>query len=191
LDVSRFLSEKEIKRQESIHELITTEQVYLTYLRLVRDEFQGPLLDLGLITSAESELFFKDWSSLLDLSQSIVDELMKRQESEQGVVFAVGDIINSHIVERAGCFLNYCANNREATNLLTQRMTESRLLREFITVRAEVSLMRVLHFAHVTWLIFALILLVARIHLFTRMPNQSHCVAGWTYSVSCFSLSSE
>ncbi|KAF9125270.1 actin organization and endocytosis protein [Mortierella sp. 14UC] len=132
-DVSRFLSEKEMKRQEAIHELITTERVYLTYLCLVRDEFQRPLLDLGLIIPAESELFFKDWSSLLDLSRSIVDELMRRQESEQGVVFAVGDVINSHIVERVGCFMSYCANHREATSLLTQRMTDSRLLREFIT----------------------------------------------------------
>ncbi|KAK3832829.1 MAG: hypothetical protein J3R72DRAFT_233562 [Linnemannia gamsii] len=132
-DLSNSLNEKEMKRQEAIHELITTERVYFTYLCLVRDEFQGPLLGQGLINLAESESLFVDWCSLLDLSQSIVDELNQRQESGQGVVFAVGDVINSHIVERAGCFMRYCANHREATSLLTRRMAESRLLREFIT----------------------------------------------------------
>ncbi|KAF9965835.1 hypothetical protein BGZ70_003982, partial [Mortierella alpina] len=130
--VSQSLSGKEKKRQEAIHELITTEQVYLTYLYLVRDDFQQPLLDQGLISATESSTIFKEWSSLLELSQSIVDELTQRQESDQGVVLAVGDVINSHIVERAGCFMRYCANHREASVLLTRRMAESRLLMEFM-----------------------------------------------------------
>ncbi|KAF9086756.1 actin organization and endocytosis protein [Mortierella sp. AD031] len=126
------LSEKERKRQEAIHELITTEQVYLAYLYLVRGDFQRPLLDQGLIGPAESHSIFMDWSSLLDLSQSIVDELVRRRDSEQGVVLAVGDVINSHIVERAGCFMRYCANHREASSLLTRSMAESRLLSDFM-----------------------------------------------------------
>lgn len=132
--MSQSLSEKERKRQEAIHELITTERVYLGYLYLIRDEFQTPLLDQGLVSPFESQSLFMEWSSLLDLSQSIVDELTQRQESEQGVVLAVGDVINSLIVERAGCFMKYCANHREAASLLARRMTESRLLLEFITV---------------------------------------------------------
>lgn len=132
--MSHSLGEKERKRQEAIHELITTERVYLGYLYLVRDEFQAPLLDQGLISPVESQSLFMEWSSLLDLSQNIVYELTQRQEREQGVVLAVGDVINSLIVERAGCFMRYCANHREAANLLTRRLTESRLLSEFITV---------------------------------------------------------
>ncbi|KAG0211949.1 actin organization and endocytosis protein, partial [Mortierella sp. NVP41] len=132
INVSQSLSEKERKRQEAIHELITTEQVYLAYLYLVRDDFQRPLLDQGLIGPAESHSIFMDWSSLLDLSQSIVDELVRRRDSEQGVVLAVGDVINSHIVERAGCFMRYCANHREASSLLTRSMAESRLLSDFM-----------------------------------------------------------
>ncbi|KAF8930650.1 actin organization and endocytosis protein [Haplosporangium gracile] len=133
MDMSQSLSEKERKRQEAIHELITTERVYLRYLYLVRDEFQRPLLDQGLISPFESQSLFMEWPSLLNLSRSIVDELTQRQESEQGVVLAVGDVINSLIVERAECFMRYCANHREAANLLARRLTESRLLLEFIT----------------------------------------------------------
>lgn len=137
MNMSQSLSEKERKRQEAIHELITSERVYLGHLHLVRDEFQVPLLDQGLISPVESQSLFMEWSSLLDLSQSIVDELTQRQESEQGVVLAVGDVINSLIVERAACFMRYCANHREAANLLARKVTESRLLLEFITVSVE------------------------------------------------------
>ncbi|KAG0052999.1 actin organization and endocytosis protein [Gryganskiella cystojenkinii] len=134
MSVSHSLSEKERKRQEAIHELITTEQVYLSYLYLVRDDFQLPMLDQALLNSAESQSIFKDWSSLLDLSQSIVKELEQRQASDNGVVLAVGDIINSHIVERAGCFMRYCANHREASTLLTKKTAESRLLQDFLMI---------------------------------------------------------
>ncbi|KAF9920531.1 actin organization and endocytosis protein [Linnemannia zychae] len=132
VDKVQFLDEKERKRQEAIHELITTERVYLAHLYLVRDEFQRPLLDQGLINPLDSESLFMEWSSLLDLSQSIVDELAQRQESEGGIVLAVGDVINSHIVERAGCFMRYCANHREGANLLARKLAESRLFSEFI-----------------------------------------------------------
>ncbi|KAG0251026.1 Intersectin 1 (SH3 domain protein) [Mortierella polycephala] len=131
-EVYQSLSEKEKKRQEAIHELILTEQVYLSTLYLVQDEFQRPLQDQGLITSSESQCIFKEWDSLLDLSQSIVDELVQRQSNDQGVVLAVGDVINSHIVERAGCFMRYCANHREASTLLTRRITESKALVDFL-----------------------------------------------------------
>ncbi|KAF9351243.1 actin organization and endocytosis protein [Mortierella sp. AD094] len=133
MGVSQSLPEKEKKRQEAIHELITTERVYLSYLYLVRDDFQRPLLDQGLINPAESQSIFMEWSSLLDLSQSIVDELAQRQANDKGVVLAVGDVINSHIVERAGCFMRYCGNHRDASVLLAKRMAESRLLLDFMT----------------------------------------------------------
>ncbi|KAF9585512.1 Intersectin 1 (SH3 domain protein) [Lunasporangiospora selenospora] len=129
------LSEKERKRQEAIHELIATEQVYLNNLYLIRDDFQRPLVNQGLLTPAESELVFKDWQSLLDLSQSIVNELKQRQVQGNGegeIVTAVGDVINEHIVERSGCFLRYCASQKEASVLLSRRMKESRLLAEFL-----------------------------------------------------------
>ncbi|KAF9205502.1 actin organization and endocytosis protein [Haplosporangium sp. Z 27] len=133
MGISQSLPEKEKKRQEAIHELITTEQVYLSYLYLVRDDFQRPLLDQGLISPAESQSIFMEWSNLLDLSQSIVDELAQRQANDKGVVLAVGDVINSHIVERAGCFMRYCANHRDASILLARRMSESRLLLDFLS----------------------------------------------------------
>ncbi|KAG0347724.1 actin organization and endocytosis protein [Podila minutissima] len=134
LEVLQSVSEKERKRQEAIHELVTTEQVYLSHLYLVRDDFQRPLMDQGLITPAEGQTIFTEWSSLLDLSQSIVQELTQRQENDGGVVLAVGDVINSLIVERAGCFMRYCANHREASVLLARRMAESRLLSDFMKI---------------------------------------------------------
>lgn len=48
---------------------------------------------------------------------------------------AVGDVINSHIVERADCFMRYCANHRVASLLLVKKMAESRPLLDFLTVR--------------------------------------------------------
>ncbi|KAF9984357.1 actin organization and endocytosis protein [Modicella reniformis] len=133
LGISQSLSEKEKKRQEAIHELITTEQAYLSHLCLVRDDFQEPLLNQGLITPNESQSIFMDWPSLLELSQSIVDELVQRQSNDGGVVLAVGDVINSHIVERASCFMSYCANHRTASILLSRKMAESRLFVDFLT----------------------------------------------------------
>ncbi|KAI1290690.1 actin organization and endocytosis protein, partial [Mortierella claussenii] len=131
-DILQSLPEQEKKRQEAIHELITTEQVYLSYLYLVIDEFQTPLLDQQLITQAESRSIFTDWSSLSELSQSIVDELTRRQKSDAGVVLAVGDVINSRLVERADCFMLYCANYRDASILLAKRVSESKSLRDFL-----------------------------------------------------------
>lgn len=131
--VSHSLAEKERKRQEAIHELITTEQVYLSYLHLVQDDFQKPLLSQKLITLEESLCIFMDWSKLQELSQSIVDELMQRQGADGGVVLAVGDVINSHIVERASCFMRYCANHRNASTILMRKMTESQPLLDFLT----------------------------------------------------------
>lgn len=138
LSVVHSLSEKDRKRQEAIHELITTEQVYLSYLYLVRDDFQRPLLDQALISPAESQVIFLDWSSLLDLSQTVVRDLEQRRESGNGVVLAVGDIINSCIVERANCFLRYCSGHREASVLLSRKMSESRALQDFLRVRKHV-----------------------------------------------------
>jgi len=135
LSVAHSLSEKERKRQEAIHELIITEQVYLSYLYLVRDDFQRPLLAQALISPAESQVIFLDWSSLLDLSQTVVGDLEQRRENGNGVVLAVGDIINSCIVERANCFLRYCSGHREASVLLSRRMSESRPLQDFLKVR--------------------------------------------------------
>jgi len=135
LGVAHSLSAKEKKRQEAIYELITTEQAYLSCLYLVRDDFQQPLLNQGLITPEEGQSIFMDWRSLQELSQSIVDELTQRQGSDGGVVMAVGDVINSHIVERADCFMRYCANHRVASLLLVKKMAESRPLLDFLTVR--------------------------------------------------------
>lgn len=135
-DLLDSLDEKERKRQEAIHELMTTEELYLSYLGLVRDDFQRPMRRQNLLAPEEMDVLFKDWDSLLDLSQSMVDTLhQRRMDSDDGLVLAVGDVISSHIVERANSFLRYCSSHREASALLTNKIVTDKTFAFFLKVK--------------------------------------------------------
>ncbi|KAJ3411048.1 Myosin 10A, isoform D [Chytridiales sp. JEL 0842] len=126
LDLSK-LDRDEIKRQEVVFELITTEREYLRDLQITINVFQNPMKEKSILPAIKIALVFSNIEQLLPLSQELLSRLLQRRRERMGVVDRVGDIFLE-----MGQYLNmykiYCGNQPEAVAFLkNQRGTNNEL----------------------------------------------------------------
>ncbi|KAH9945453.1 uncharacterized protein BXZ73DRAFT_86925 [Epithele typhae] len=97
------LSEKEVKRQNVLFELIHSEMEYVSDLQLVKDVFINPIIDTVSIPQSRARTFinevFFNMEKILAHHQRMLDRLFERQLEQFPLVQSVTDIIMHYSLE--------------------------------------------------------------------------------------------
>lgn len=129
------LDKKEVKRQELIYEVVSTERTFLRNLEYLRDYWIRPLRESNIIPLAEREKFirtvFFNVIDILNVATRFRDALVKRQQLKP-VVENIGDIFlefipyfEPFVSYNAGqCFAKYELERQKAANPLFKRFIE-------------------------------------------------------------------
>eukprot|EP00051_Salpingoeca_urceolata_P002454 m.50341 g.50341 ORF g.50341 m.50341 type:complete len:1209 (+) comp12147_c1_seq1:446-4072(+) len=78
------LDSKETSRQNIIYELIQTERGYFRHLHILQQLFRQPLMDDGLLPSADLVTLFSNVDELVAMNRPLYNELSKLQEESTG-----------------------------------------------------------------------------------------------------------
>lgn len=129
------LDKKEIKRQELIYEIVSTERTFVRNLEYIRDFWIRPLRESNIIPVSEREKFirtvFFNVIDILNVATRFRDALVRRQQLKP-VVENIGDIFlefipyfEPFISYNAGqCFAKYELERQKAANPLFKRFIE-------------------------------------------------------------------
>ncbi|KAI8050431.1 Dbl homology domain-containing protein [Syncephalis plumigaleata] len=109
------MDEKERKRQESIFELIITEHVFLRNMITVTEVFRRPLE--AALSAQEIESVFLNLDEIIMYSARLLNDLLRRQESDNRVLTSIGDIFTLHMSDMQ-CFHSYCSRESTAARRL-------------------------------------------------------------------------
>ncbi|XP_044011155.1 intersectin-1 isoform X3 [Aphidius gifuensis] len=114
----------EKKRQESIKELIATEEGYINDMRLVHEVFEKPLIQSMVLTVDEVEKIFVNWRDIIACNDNFLRTLrIRRDNSEDGIVRMIGDILCENI-PRMSAYVRFCSCQLTAAVYL-QKLTET------------------------------------------------------------------
>ncbi|KAK9766343.1 hypothetical protein K7432_004643 [Basidiobolus ranarum] len=122
------VNSEERKRQESIFELISTEQTYLRDLQLVMDVFYEPMQSM--ISEKELVSIFGNIEELLHCNTEFLNQLEERQNDNHFMIDYIGDIFLEHSNEFRQ-YLAYCGNQMNAYKLL-QKKREDQTICQFL-----------------------------------------------------------
>ncbi|KAI9217398.1 Dbl homology domain-containing protein [Blastocladiella britannica] len=135
------LSPEERKRQEAIFEFIKTEQSYVRDLQVVMDVFIQPLTlgphaatILGPNHVATGKQMFANWEEILITNVAFLSDLELRQEQDDGLVGAPGEVILEHIGSMR-CYMQFCTGQKQALTTLTQLLRDRLEFKDFIKQR--------------------------------------------------------
>ncbi|KAH6583550.1 hypothetical protein BASA61_007950 [Batrachochytrium salamandrivorans] len=103
------LSKKEIKRQEVIFEIITTESDYLDDLDIICEAYSKQLKRNKLIRSKDMAIIFSNIEQLLPVNMELLKSLVKRQEANK-VIEHVGDVF-IRVSDYLKMYTMYCSNH--------------------------------------------------------------------------------
>ncbi|CAI2169930.1 13957_t:CDS:10 [Funneliformis geosporum] len=123
------VSKEERKRQESIYELISTEQSYIRDLQMIVEIFYGPLQTI--LSSEELNTIFSNIEDILLCNTEILSDLEQRQKEDEFFVDSVGDILLKHY-ECLKCYKTYCGNQLNASKFLQKKRNEDKRFEEFL-----------------------------------------------------------
>ena len=88
-----YLDKDEIKRQECIYELITTETTYVHDLEMVSEVFIEPIKERNFMTPQEVATVFVNWEDILIINQRLLSSLIEAQLEGSMVVYNIGDYL--------------------------------------------------------------------------------------------------
>lgn len=134
------MSDKEIKTQEVINELIHTEQKHVRNLKIMKHHFYLPIKVNMYLTREELNVMFPNLEQVLDLHSNFNNKL-KRLRKENPIV-PVKQLINVILEQFKGekgekfkveC-ARFCENQSQAMRLLQTKLKTSQNFNTFITV---------------------------------------------------------
>ncbi|KAI8907800.1 hypothetical protein EDD86DRAFT_208149 [Gorgonomyces haynaldii] len=123
------LSEKEIKRQEVILEIIATEQDYVDDLDYIVEVYIKPLKKSKLVQPKDMAIVFSNIEMLLPVNQELLKSLEVRQHANP-VIEQVGDTF-IHVSDYLKMYTMYCSNHPYALMKL-QSLRSSRTICKFM-----------------------------------------------------------
>ncbi|KAL0968745.1 hypothetical protein UPYG_G00271160 [Umbra pygmaea] len=118
-------SNKEIKRQETIHELSRGEDDLIEDLQLARKAYHDPMLKLSIMTEEELTQIFGDLDAYIPLHQDLLDKLAEATGSD-GTVAQIGQIFINWL-PGLNAYKDYCSNQLAAKALLDQKKQDRRV----------------------------------------------------------------
>jgi len=121
------ISETERARQEVIHELMVTEELYIANLEVVVRVFMVPLYDQvnsTYFTMTHYHLIFRNLLEIARANIALFKNLKERRTEDGPVVSGVGDIILKHAVA-LGVYSEYCGEQKRSTPELRRLLAEN------------------------------------------------------------------
>uniref|UniRef100_A0AAY4C928 Intersectin-1 n=1 Tax=Denticeps clupeoides TaxID=299321 RepID=A0AAY4C928_9TELE len=128
-----MLTPMERKRQGYIHELIVTEENYVTDLQLVTETFQKPLLESELLSEKEVAMIFVNWKELIMCNIKLLKALRvrKKMSGERMPVKMIGDILTAQLPHMQP-YIRFCSCQLNGATLIQQKTDEAPEFKEFV-----------------------------------------------------------
>ncbi|KAI8922660.1 hypothetical protein BC831DRAFT_474959 [Entophlyctis helioformis] len=131
------LPKAEIKRQEVIHEIITTEAEYVRDLKIILDLFQRGMRQKKLVPDDGLQTIFSNTDALLELNQKFLQKLRDRRSHDFGIVQDMGDIF-VEMAEEFKIYNVFCANHPAAIEYIQSlKSNEFLTFLQYCTLRPE------------------------------------------------------
>ncbi|KAI9518753.1 hypothetical protein NQZ68_034534 [Dissostichus eleginoides] len=127
------------ERKEAILEFLNTEQSYGEDLRIIKEEFYGPMQSAALLTPEQLSVVFSNVQELIDVNDRFTEHLQDSidQAFDQGdedlLTVNIGEIF-LEFVNMLPAFQTYCLQQPTSVNLLNALEKEKELLRIFLDV---------------------------------------------------------
>lgn len=123
----------ERKRQGYIHELIQTEERYVSDLQLVVEVFQKPMAESGFLAEGETALIFVNWKELIMSNTKLLKALRVRKKTggEKMPVQMIGDILAAELAHMQP-YIRFCSCQLNGAALLQQKTDEDTDFKEFL-----------------------------------------------------------
>ncbi|XP_032888315.1 intersectin-1 isoform X6 [Amblyraja radiata] len=128
-----MLTPSERKRQGYIHELIVTEENYVSDLQLVTEVFQKPLLESDLLTEKEVTMIFVNWKELIMCNIKLLKALRvrKKMSGERMPVKMIGDILTAQLPHMQP-YIRFCSCQLNGAALIQHKTDEIIEFKEFV-----------------------------------------------------------
>eukprot|EP00062_Callorhinchus_milii_P020053 gi/632975344/ref/XP_007904176.1/ PREDICTED: intersectin-1 [Callorhinchus milii] len=128
-----MLTPSERKRQGYIHELIVTEENYVTDLQLVTEVFQKPLLESDLLTEKEVAMIFVNWKELIMCNIKLLKALRvrKKMSGEKMPVKMIGDILTAQLPHMQP-YIRFCSCQLNGAALIQHKTDEVPEFKDFV-----------------------------------------------------------
>ncbi|XP_045909525.1 uncharacterized protein si:dkey-91i10.2 [Micropterus dolomieu] len=127
------------ERKEAILEFLNTESSYGEDLRIIKEEFYGPMQSAGLLTAEQLAVVFGNVQELIDVNDRFTEHLQDSidQAFDQGdedlLTVYIGEIF-LEFVNMLPAFQTYCLQQSTSVNMLNTLEKEKELLRIFLDV---------------------------------------------------------
>eukprot|EP00049_Salpingoeca_infusionum_P011517 m.200328 g.200328 ORF g.200328 m.200328 type:complete len:668 (+) comp14958_c0_seq6:177-2180(+) len=110
------LSARERKRQQVMHEIITTEQSYFRNLIVIKKLFRKSIEDEGLLDSEGMYRLFSNLDELIEVNGELLQKL--KQKRKDGLVSEIGSVFVELLKRnRFDVYITFCANQNPACEL--------------------------------------------------------------------------
>uniref|UniRef100_A0A3B3SJI7 Intersectin-1 n=1 Tax=Paramormyrops kingsleyae TaxID=1676925 RepID=A0A3B3SJI7_9TELE len=128
-----MLTPTERKRQGYTHELIVTEENYVSDLQLVTEVFQKPLLESELLTEKEVAMIFVNWKELIMCNVKLLKALRvrKKMSGERMPVKMIGDILTSQLPHMQP-YIRFCSCQLNGAAIIQQKTDEVPEFKDFV-----------------------------------------------------------
>ncbi|XP_045435798.1 intersectin-1 isoform X4 [Pipistrellus kuhlii] len=128
-----MLTPTERKRQGYIHELIVTEENYVSDLQLVTEIFQKPLMEAEMLTEKEGAMTFVNWKELIMCNVKLLKALRvrKKMSGERMPVKMIGDILTAQLPHMQP-YIRFCSCQLNGAALIQQKTDEAPDFKDFV-----------------------------------------------------------
>ncbi|KAK3925091.1 Intersectin-1 [Frankliniella fusca] len=124
------LSGMERKRQDSITELMSTEQAYIDDMSIVHEVFEKPLVQKGILSPEQRQKIFVNWREIIVCNYMFLRALRVRREMSSGAIIRmIGDILCENL-PRMKVYVRFCSCQLTAAKTLQDLQENNSEFRE-------------------------------------------------------------
>ncbi|XP_065056488.1 rho guanine nucleotide exchange factor 11-like isoform X2 [Rhopilema esculentum] len=149
--IIKKLKDKEVKRQEVIHELINTEKTHVRHLKVLEKVFLKPMQERQIMPPEVIQQIFPNLAELIEIHTSLLADMNTRCAQQGDVITSVADIILARFdgapgekAKEVAALFNH--NQRMAMEMLKNRTKKDSKLAAFMARQEESKYCRRLKF---------------------------------------------
>ncbi|XP_057302148.1 rho guanine nucleotide exchange factor 12-like isoform X2 [Hydractinia symbiolongicarpus] len=149
------LKNKDVKRQEVIHELIHTERTHVRNLKVLDKVFYRPLINKNILPIHQIKLIFPNLEELIDIHESLLKAMKKRvAESKSEVIHNIGDVMLERVDGEAGekvkeACAKFCCGQKNALEQMKKLLVTKKEFQVFMVKQESHRLCRRLKFTDI------------------------------------------
>ncbi|XP_074658567.1 intersectin-1-like isoform X3 [Tubulanus polymorphus] len=129
--VFAMTSPEERKRQNYIHELINTEETYMSDMSIVMEIFHQPMLESKVLSQEELQQIFVNWEELIVCNTKLLKALRvrKKMSGEGQIIPIIGDILVENLPHLTA-YIRFCSCQLKAGKLIQHKTDEGSEFKE-------------------------------------------------------------